>query len=291
MKKLLKEPLVHFILLGVMIFVFYAIIGDKEESENTIVFDTYDLDNILSSWEMQWKRPPTPQELSNLISQNIKQEIFYKEALSMNLDHNDEIIKRRLAQKMQFLSKDLANLNTPSDDELEVYYNKNAQKYQLPSNYTFYQIVFSPDNREDPKRDAQDALYQNKNASIEEIENKGDKLPFKFYFEKVYADDLGAQFGSVFANALKDTSTGTWTGPVPSGFGYHLVYIEEKVEPQIPPLDTIKDKVLTDLIYDQEKLMDSLIYHELKNKYSIEFELDDELVDPETKSVVQNAIN
>ena len=291
MKKLIKEPLVHFIFLGVLIFGIYAVIGEKEESENTIVFDTYDLDNILSSWEMQWKRPPTPQELSSLIAQNIKQEIFYKEALSMNLDHNDEIIKRRLAQKMEFLSKDLANLNTPTDDDIETYYEENGMNYKLPPNYTLYQLVFSTDNRDDPKQDAQTILNQFQNASPEEMENKGDKLPFKYYYEKVYADDLGAQFGSVFANALPNVSVGKWEGPVQSGFGYHVVYIKERVEPQIPPLDAIKEKVLTDLIYEQENLMDSLIYVELKKKYAIEFELDDDMVDPETKSVVQNAIN
>jgi len=130
MKKIFKEPLVHFILLGIALFVFYGLIGDKEDRQNTVVFDTYDLENIMASWEMQWKRPPSQQELSNLISQNIKQEIFYQEALMMNLDHNDEIIKRRLAQKMEFLSNDLETMQSPTEKELQAYYESKHEKYK-----------------------------------------------------------------------------------------------------------------------------------------------------------------
>ena len=290
MKKLIKEPLVHFILLGILIFVLYAFIGEKEESDNTIVFDTYDLDNILSSWELQWKRPPTAEELSNLISQNIKQEIFYKEALSMNLDHNDEIIKRRLSQKMQFLSKDLANLSTPQDKELTEYYDKHKEKYMLPAKYSLYQIVFSTDNRDNPKQDAQALLSKNKNAAFNQMENKGDNLPFNYYYQNAYTNDLRAQFGSVFSSALKDLEQGKWVGPVKSGFGYHLIFIDEYLEPQLPPLDAIKEKVLIDFSYQKENMMDDLIYKELRKKYNIELDLDGTLVDQETKAVVEKTI-
>ena len=110
MNKLLKEPLIHFLLIGLAIFILYGIVGESENDDNTIVFDSYDLNNVLSKWEKQWKRPPTKEELRNTIEQNLRQELFYQEALKMNLDHNDEIIKRRLSQKMQFLSNDLVSL-------------------------------------------------------------------------------------------------------------------------------------------------------------------------------------
>ncbi len=114
MRKILKEPLFHFLLLGALIFALYGIVNRKTDDEGTIIIDDFDINNIIASWEMQWKRLPTDEELKNLIQQNIKQEIFYQEALKMNLDHNDEIIKRRLSQKMQFLSNDLASMNEPS---------------------------------------------------------------------------------------------------------------------------------------------------------------------------------
>ena len=140
MKKLLKEPLLHFMLLGFLIFVLYGIVNKENDSESVIMIDDYDMDNIIASWEMQWKRLPTDEELKSLVDLNIKQEIFYQEALKMNLDHNDEIIKRRLAQKMQFLSNDLATLNEPTDEELKKFYDANFEDYLTSAEYSFYQI-------------------------------------------------------------------------------------------------------------------------------------------------------
>ena len=117
MKKFLKEPFLHFIILGALLFLVYGFINQDSNNRDEIIIDTNDLENFTSKWEMQWKRPPTQAELSNLILSNIKQEVFYQEALKMNLDHNDEIIKRRLSQKMEFLSNDLASLSEPNDEE------------------------------------------------------------------------------------------------------------------------------------------------------------------------------
>ena len=154
MKNLFKEPFTHFIIIGIGLFLLYGLVSEKTDSKNTIIINDFDLDNIISSWEMQWKRLPTEQELQNLIDQNIKQEIFYQEALKMNLDHNDEIIKRRLAQKMQFLSNDIAKLVEPTDKELNEYYQKHSDKYLAPPSYSLYQITFSADNRKDSYKDA-----------------------------------------------------------------------------------------------------------------------------------------
>ena len=125
MKKVLKEPLFHFLLMGIALFLIYGLVSNELDDEDTIVIDNFDLDNIIASWEMQWKRLPTDEELKSLIQQNIKQEIFYQEAIKMNLDHNDEIIKRRLSQKMQFLSSDIADMNEPNDKELKDLIKKN----------------------------------------------------------------------------------------------------------------------------------------------------------------------
>jgi hypothetical protein len=100
MNKLVKEPLFQFLLIGLGFFILYGLVNKQNNREDTIVIDTYNVNNIIASWELQWKRLPTDEELKSLIQQDIKQEIFYREALKMNLDHNDEIIKRRLAQKM-----------------------------------------------------------------------------------------------------------------------------------------------------------------------------------------------
>src|SRR5210317_959104 len=151
MKNLLKEPLFHFVLIGFGLFLLYGWVSERNDSQETIYFDDYDMNNIIASWEMQWKRLPTDEELKSLVEQNIRQEVFYQEALKMNLDHNDEIIKRRLAQKMNFLSNDLATLKDPTQEELLSYYDDNKEKYMLSPVYSLYQVSFRSDSRDNAR--------------------------------------------------------------------------------------------------------------------------------------------
>jgi len=291
MKKILKEPFFHFILLGVTLFILYGLVNDKTNAKNTILINDFDINSIIASWEMQWKRQPTEKELQNLIALKIKQEIFYQEALKMNLDHNDEIIKRRLAQKMQFLSDDIASLKEPTEDELQEYYKDHANKYLTPISYSLYQIIFSPDKRTDNRKDALETLKQFPNATFPEMKNWGDQLPFSYYFEEVTANELGLQLGSKFPEALLNREINKWIGPIPSGFGYHLVYITKKTEPYLPDFDVRKRDVIRDFEYDKQQEFNELIYRELKKKYNIELNIKSEDFDPKFVEYLQEEMN
>jgi len=291
MKKLLKEPFLHFILIGAAMFLLYGLVNDKTDSKNAIIINDFDVSSLISKWEMQWKRPPTEQELQNLINLNIKQEVFYQEALQMNLDHNDEIIKRRLAQKMQFLSNDIAAMMEPTDEILEEYFQKNSDKYLKPYSYSLFQITFSPDNRKDHFKDAKEVLKKFSNASFEEMSKKGDRLPFSYFFDDINVDELGLQLGSIFTEVLKDQELNKWVGPIPSGFGYHLVYILDKTEAQLPSFESVKKAVLRDFEYDNQKEIDEAIYQELKKKYEIEIDINSEDFDPEFVEYLQKELN
>jgi len=281
MKKLLKEPLLHFILLGFLFFALYGMVNKQNDSDSIILIDDFDMNNIIASWEMQWKRLPTDEELKSLVDQNIKQEIFYQEALKMKLDHNDEIIKRRLAQKMQFLSNDLATISEPTDEELKKFYDANFEDYLSPSVYSFYQIIFSPDNRNDPKKDAEETLLNLKEVTFEEMKNKGDNLPFPFFFENQDANKINRQLGIQFSETLETMQTNGWKGPIQSGFGYHLIYITEKKGPQIPDFEIVKKDLLRDLEYENQKNLNEQLLQELKKDYKIQFNLDSDKFDEE----------
>lgn len=279
MKKLLKEPLTHFLLFGLALFALYGIVNKENDDANTIVIDDYDMKNIIASWEMQWKRLPTDEELKSLIQQNIKQEIFYQEALKMNLDHNDEIIKRRLAQKMQFLSNDLATITEPSEEDLKDFYEKNTENYFSPYSYSFYQIIFSPDQRKDPKKDALGVKHKIKTNDPKQIQNQGDTMPFPYFFKDTDAIELQRQLGNNFSKELENLPTDQWLGPIKSGFGYHLVYITDKILPQKPEFEAIRNELVRDLEYSNQQKLDQLIFEELKKRYEIEYELDPEKFD------------
>ncbi|MCF6223245.1 MAG: peptidyl-prolyl cis-trans isomerase [Flavobacteriaceae bacterium] len=291
MKKLLKEPFFHFILIGAAMFVLYGLVNDKSYAKNTILINDFDVSALISKWKMQWKRPPTEKELQNLINLNIKQEIFYQEALAMNLDHNDEIIKRRLAQKMQFLSNDIAAIFEPTDEDLKAHYNKHADKYMTPTSYSLYQITFSPDKRKDNYKDAEETLKQFPDATFEEMKQWGDQLPFNYYFEDINANELGLQLGSKFSTDLENQELNKWVGPVSSGFGYHLVYITNKVESEISDFESAKKTVLRDFEYDNQKEINELIYKELKKKYDIEIDIKSEDFDPKFVEYLQTELN
>ncbi|MFD1316478.1 peptidyl-prolyl cis-trans isomerase [Namhaeicola litoreus] len=291
MKKLLKEPLVHFIFIGIFLFILYGLVNKNEKGGEVIRLDQSDVDNIIASWEMQWKRLPTEDELKNLLEQNIKQEIFYQEALKMNLDHNDEIIKRRLSQKMQFISNDIAALKKPTDQDLQDYFEANSEKYAFPPTFTFYQIIFSRDNRKDPKSDAIVVLKNHSNASFDEMKNFGDKMPFPYSLTDINQDEIAYQFGSTLSESFENIPLNQWYGPVSSSFGEHLVFIANKIEKRIPKLEEVKRDVLLDYEYNEQQKTNEAIMKELKKKYRVELDFDPEKFEPEFVKEMENQIN
>ena len=291
MKKILKEPFFHFILIGIALFIRYGMVNKQSSSKNTILINDFDVSSIIASWEMQWKRPPTEKELQNLIAQNIKQEIFYQEALNMNLDHNDEIIKRRLSQKMQFLSNNIAAMVEPSDKDLKAYYKEHSNKYLTPPSYSLYQITFSPDKRKDNYKDALETLKQFPNATFDEMKDWGYSLPFAYFFDNINANELGLQLGSKFPEGLQEQELNKWIGPIPSGFGYHLVYITQIKASALPAFDLIKKDIVRDYEYDNQKEINEIIYKELKKKYNIEIDIKSTDFDPKFVEYLQRELN
>jgi hypothetical protein len=149
MKQWRKEPLLHFLVIGAMIFVFFSI-ANKEEaavSGNKIIVSSAEIERLGYNWSKRWNRPPTETELQGLIESYIKEEVYYREALTLGLDQNDTILRRRLMQKMEFLSNDLAELNQPDETELNEYFIDNQDKYELPARISFTHIYFSMDKR------------------------------------------------------------------------------------------------------------------------------------------------
>ncbi len=291
MKKLIKEPFFHFILIGIALFVLYGMVYKQNSSKNTILINDFDVNSIIASWEMQWKRPPTEKELQNLIAQKIKQEIFYQEALNMNLDHNDEIIKRRLAKKMKFLSNDIASMTEPTDEELKAYYKEHEDKYLTPTSYSLYQITFSPDKRKYNYKDAVETLKQFPDATFEEMKNWGDPFPFPYFYSEITSNELALQLGSKFTAGIKGQEMNNWIGPIPSGFGYHLVYITKRTEPYLPDFEVRRKDVIRDFEYDKQQEVNDLIYKELKKKYDIEIIIRSEDFDPEFVDYLQREMN
>lgn len=279
MKKILKEPLLHFLGIGACLYLLFIWFGDSGTKIDTIVIDDGDIHRLVSNWETQWNATPTEKELQGLLDQYIRSEIFYREALKMNLDHNDEIVKRRLAQKMEFLMNDMTALSEPDEEELRIYFKRNEPKYRLSPVISFYSVYFNPNKRADAKGRAGQLLPTlSSNPDAEYIQQFGDPSLLQTEFIKMDQIRLSRILGSRFADSVFMLYTGKWQGPLSSAYGQHLIYPFDKKEGSQPDLETIKNRVGQDYRFELQQQYNESIYLGFKEKYEVIIEISDSLI-------------
>jgi hypothetical protein len=272
MKKWYKEPLLHFLVIGVVIFAVFSIANKEEvaDSGNKIVVSSAEIKRLSDSWSKRRNRPPSEFELQGLIDSYIKEEIYYREALSLGLDQNDTIIRRRLMQKMEFLSNDLAELDQPNETELNKYFVDNENKYKIPARISFTHIYFSLDKR--GARALEDSKLVLTELDAPRAPELGDRFMMEYDFVRDTPSEVTRLFGSGFAEQLFALETNTWQGPIASGYGYHLVRINEKIDARVPELASVIEKVRTDFMFEQRQKTNKEIYDKFKERYEIVIE-------------------
>ena len=268
MKRLLKEPLVHFLMVGALLFLFYALVN-TERNESEIIIDDYLVNELVAKWVLKRNRQPTLEELEDLIDQYIQQEVLYKEALIMNLDHNDEIVKRRLAQKMEFISDGLEESLQPTQEMLIAYYEKNRKNYKKDPSYTLRQVYFSTEKRKNAMTDAINALVS------KSPETQGDQLLMPSEYNDVSSYLIAKDFGSTFAKSLDSLELDRWVGPINSGFGVHIVFIKEKKEAGYYTYEEVLNKVTVDYNFDASSDFKVELINTLLKNYKIVINVED----------------
>jgi len=273
-KRALREPLVHFLLIGLALFVVYALLnrGQSGNVNHQIVISLDDVRQLDISFVSQWHRQPTQEEFTGLIEGFIRQEILYREGLAMGLDRGDTIVKRRMAQKMEFLSEDVTAAHEPSTQELQNWYAKNSQKFALPDRATFRHLFFSFDRRgQRAQSDAAAALE--KIAGKPEVSPAAVALADPFMFQDYYGDrgpdQLAKEFGPSFALGLFQLKPGSWQGPIESGYGWHLVWIESIVPGRVPAFEEVEPDVKTAWLADQKVIAWREAYAAMRAKYEV----------------------
>lgn len=244
--RLLREPLVQFLVAGIVLFSVYGVLHPerfRQDDTRRIVVTADDIKRIEMAWIAQWQRPPQPSEMSKLIESELREEILYREALLIGLDKGDIIVKRRLAQKMEFLAEDVAALRDPASAELRDWYAANKSQFALPPRATFRHIYFSFDRRQArAEEDARRALIQVRTVSAADS-GPGDAFPYQSHYADRTPEQLAAIFGKQFAEALYKIDPGSWQGPVESGYGWHLVLIDSIVPGRVPAFEEIEPDV------------------------------------------------
>lgn len=274
-KRWFREPLLHFMLLGLALFGMYAYMHRGRggvESSKQIALTMDDLRQMDLSFASRWQRPPTPQEFQGMVEDKIREEILYREGLAMGLDKDDIIVKRRMAQKMQFLAEDVARAHEPSSAELKAWFEKNSNKFALPSRYSFRHLYFSPDRRGNNAQD--DATRALATIAGQPEDSKlaislADPFMFQDYYGDRARDALAKEFGPQFLVALKKLKPGSWQGPIESGYGWHLVFVDTVNAGHIPALEEIESDVKTAWLGEQKQEAWQETYKEMRAKYTV----------------------
>ncbi len=259
-----KSHLFWFVLIGIGIFVADAL----REPVDTIIVDEGVAQRVASLWESQMQRPPTQDELANLLESWIEEEILYREAMRLELDADDVIIRRRLVQKISFIAEE-SSLEEPTDEVLLDYLQTNAARYQLPARFTFSQLLFTSASA------ATEAL-----ATVSALDNWR-TLGEPTLLNPSYADrnkrEVISAFGNEFADALATlTPNGTWQGPIQSDFGYHLVRLDQVREPASPGFETVRNLVLSDYLFDMRQNARANYLNSIKSGYRVEWQLSEQ---------------
>ncbi len=276
--KLIREPLFHFFILGGLLFALYAFLNrGAMQAPDEIVVDQARLDGLEAVFERTWQRPPTDVELRRLLDGWVREEVLYREGLAAGLQEDDTVVRRRVVQKMQFMSEGMATSAAPSEAELEAWLQSHADAYRLAPRYTLQQVFFEPQGDPQARRARIDAGL----AALREgrADGVGDTTLLPARLEDASANEYARIFGEAFADGLAALPEGRWSGPVESGYGQHLVRIESRTPGRMPDLAEVRPQVERDLTRARGDEVAEALYQGLRSRYKVVF--DDGVVLPE----------
>lgn len=231
--KFLKDPLFHFLIVGTLMFGVHAWLnrGAPDEAATSLRMVRIRTNEVLwlkETWTRQWQREPTEAELKGLVAEYLREELFAREAHELGLDENDTIVRRRLAQKLEFLVQDTSRLAEPTEDALRRFYAADREQFQTEARVSFTHVYFSRERRTDAPADAKMVLAElSRVGATEHTLELGDRLLIDAEFHDVDEQTVASQFGHEFAAAVFALSPGVWHGPLESGYGLHLVQVTE----------------------------------------------------------------
>lgn len=268
-RSLWRQPLLHFLLAGAAIFALNAVRGTPDSAtSNRIVVTVAQVERIAGLWQRTWGRAPSEAELQALVRDHIREEVYYREALKLGLDVNDTVIRRRLRQKMEFLTTDDVAATAPHDTALQAFYEQNAERYRKSPVFDFTQVYFSLEDAANARtRQALAALRRG--ASPDDF---GDPIGLPRTMGRANEADIARTFGSAFYQALIALQPDAWSGPVASGFGQHLVMVTNKEAAHVPALDAIRTDVTNDWLAEQSAAARDKAYTVLRAGYEVEIE-------------------
>jgi len=269
MSRWLKEPLLHFLVAGGLLFGAYAWfhrVGD--DAPRVVRVTAAEVNWLKETWSRQWQRSPDEQELRGLVADYVKQELLSREARELGLEENDTVVRRRLAQKMEFFIQDTAQLAEPVDTELRRLYDAGGARYQAPARISFGQMYFKTEPA------ARHALAELKVRGEAEL---GDRTLLERDYAGVDGQTVTSLFGPEFSDTVFALEPGEWQGPVKSGYGFHLVRVSAHQAAKPRPFEEIRAQVVEEWQRERQSQANKQFFASLFSKYDVQL---DESVKP-----------
>lgn len=273
MTRLLKEPLLHFLVLGAALFGLFSVVGKKETEPAKIVVSVARIENLASGFTHTRQRPPSAEELRGLIDDYIRDEVFYREGKAAGLDRDDTIVRRRLRQKMEFMAEDTGAVE-PTDEQLTAYLTANAERFSIEDRLTFRHVYLSASRRDALEGDAKSVAIKLSDIGVDtDTTTLGDPFLLGDEFRGVTPSDIARSFGEPFAEQIVNLDTGRWLGPVVSGYGMHFVRISERAQGNVPQLDSIRAAVRREWMSARRQEAEANLYRTLRDRYRVVVEV------------------
>lgn len=268
MLRLLKDPLVHFLLIGAALFGAAAWRGEViRAGRERITLTGEQVSKARDTAALAQGRELSPAELNDLVESMVREEVLYREALALGLDKNDDEVRRRLVEKMNYLTQDLAD-PASSPDELRAFYTASPDLFTIPPLVSFDQVFFSPNERgEKLEADAAAGLVALRAGKLPD--QVGDHTPLRAAYDAAPRDQIRVLFGDQMAEALFTAPPGDWAGPYRSDFGLHLVRLRSRTEARLPPYDEIASRVAEEFGAKRRREANEAAYRRLRANYNV----------------------
>lgn len=267
--RMTRNPLFQFLVLGLVLFgLYYAVRDEDSQDDRQIVVSATQIEQLSAIWQKQWRRPPTPQELKGLIDSFVREEVLYREAKSLGLDRDDTVVRRRLAQKIEFLAQDLATQVEPSDTELETFFQEQSDIFRIPPRISFDHVYVSRDSRGARAEADSEEILEALRAGADPAA-QGDRFMLQRRYVRKSPGEVARHFGSRFAAEVIELPTGEWVGPVESGYGLHLIFVESLEEAYLPEFAEVKQDIRDEYLSFRRREVDELFYSKLREGYEV----------------------
>lgn len=265
LRTVLREPLLHFLLIGAGLFALYGHVSPGDGDSRRIVVDQRQVDNIVEQYRLQWNRPPTASELRTLVDTQVHDEIIYREGKALGLDRDDAVIRRRVRQKYELMAEEEGALAAPTDAQLEVWRRTRPAAFLKPAVISFDQLFFDPATT-NPQTIA---TVRSALAGGAAPAGRGQASLLPASVVRTPLDLVARDFGEGFAASVGAMPVGEWAGPVRSGYGVHLVRVSARTLPDPPPLDAVRQQVAREWESNQRNRARDANYARLRRDYDV----------------------